>query len=273
MGLRALSLPGCACRGAFQFGVMARLAARGERFDLVAGASSGSICGAVTVAGLAEEGPAMWRALAATPIVSASYLRTEGSPFGMSAILRDALRRFCPEERLWGTEAELLISTTRARPFARSVVRREPLHASLVVHSNRSRRDLHDVIVASCYIPVVYARVPRLDGEVHIDGGAADNTLIDALVARGADDITVVTPYLDGAVSRTLFLPEEPPTAPPHVRLRLIYPGRPLSQTRFDFAPGPLEEALGMPHQERIIEPTATEGRGQAGGAPVRVPA
>lgn len=256
MGLKALSLPGCGCRGAFQFAVMARLAAAGERFDVVAGASSGSICGAVTVAGLAEEGPAMWRALASTPIVSTRYLRSERSPFGMSAILRDALRRFCPEDRLHGTDAELLVSTTRAVPFARSLFARRP-GDSVVIHSNRTRRDLHDVIVASCYIPVVYARVPRIDGEVHVDGGAADNTLIDVLVARGADDITVVTPYVEGAVSRTMFVPERPPRVPPHVRLRLIYPVRTLAQKRFDFAPGPLEEALTIEHAERVVEPSA----------------
>src|SRR3954470_11207648 len=98
--MRALSLPGCACRGAFQFAVMARLAAAGERFDVVAGASSGSVCGAVVVAGLAEEGPAMWRTMASTPIFGMRYFRTEGSPFGMSLILRDALRRFLPEQKL-----------------------------------------------------------------------------------------------------------------------------------------------------------------------------
>lgn len=114
---------------------------------------------------------------------------------------------------------------------------------------------MHDVIVASCYIPIVYARVPRLDGEVHIDGGAADNTLLDALIARGADDITIVTPYPHGAVARTIFAPELPPSAPRHIRLRLIYPVRPLSQRRFDFSPGPLEEALQMPHATRVIEP------------------
>jgi predicted acylesterase/phospholipase RssA len=247
--MRALSLPGCACRGAFQFAVMARLAAAGESFDLVAGASSGSVCGAVTVAGLAEEGPEMWRSMVSTPVVSARYLPSERSVFGMSAILRKALGTFLPEERLQGTRAELLVATTRARRFA---VRGSD---ALVVHSNRTRRDMHDVIVASCYIPIVYARVPRLDGEVHIDGGAADNTLIDELVARGADDITMVTPYPEGAVARTIFAPEAPPTAPSHVRLRLIYPVRRLSQRRFDFAKGPLEEALAMPHETRVIEP------------------
>lgn len=247
--MRALSLPGCACRGAFQFAVMARLAAAGERFDLVAGASSGSVCGAVTVAGLAEQGPAMWRSMVSRPVVSTRYLRSERSIFGMSSILREALSRFLPEERLQGTDAELLVATTRARRFAM----RAP--DALVVHSNRSRRDMHDVIVASCYIPIVYARVPRLDGEIHVDGGAADNTLLDELIARGADDITVVSPYPNGVVARTIFTPNVPPTAPSHIRLRLIYPVRPLSQKRFDFAKGPLEEALTMPHEVRVFEP------------------
>jgi NTE family protein len=259
--IRALSLPGCACRGAFQFAVMARLAAAGERFDVVAGASSGSVGGAVTVAGLAEEGPAMWRAMARTPVTSLRYLASERSIFGMSAILREALQRFVPEERLHRTEAELLVATTRAVPFALGALnargggREAAARPGLVVHSNRERRDMHDVIAASCYIPVVYARPTWLDGELHIDGGAADNTLIDALVARGADEITLVTPYTEGVVARTIFSPERPPEAPPHVRLRIIYPERPLRQRRFDFSPGPLEEALSMPHRIRIIEP------------------
>ncbi len=282
--LRALSLPGCACRGAFQFAVMARLAAAGERFDLVAGASSGSICGAVTVAGLAADGPAMWRAMARRPVVSTRYLRTERSVFGMSALLEEALTRFLPEERLQGTEAELLVATTRARPFAlrgldrvAGLVRaRPPSHRApeaLVIHSNRARRDMHAVIAASCYIPVIYARPTRLDGEVHVDGGAADNTLLDALVARGADEITVVTPYAEGAVSRTMFDAERPPAAPPHVRLRLIYPERPLRQRRFDFAPGPLEEALAMPHRVRIVEPSSPRRSASPPAAAPRTPA
>jgi hypothetical protein len=193
--------------------------------------------------------------MASTKVCSRMYLRSEWSPFGMSAVLRGALQRFLPEASLHGTEAELLVATTRAKRFLMGK------KDALVVHSNRERRDMHEVIVASCYIPIVYARVPRLDGEVHLDGGASDNTLIDALVARGATDITVVTPFLGGRVARTLFAPEEPPRAPPHVRLRLIFPERPLRQRHFDFTPEPLEEALTMPHREIIIEPSERAAR------------
>ncbi len=248
--VRALSLPGAACRGAFQIAVISRLVAAGERFDLVAGASSGSLAGATYVSGLASVGPDMWRSMAGTPVVSRRYLRSEKSPFGMSVVLREALERFLPEEKLHATETELLVATTHAGRF----FTRKP--NALVVHSNRTRRDMHDVLVASCFIPVVYARVPKLDGEVHIDGGAADNTMIDALVARGATDITVVTPFPEGRIARTLFAKEAAPVAPPGVRLRLIFPERALRQRHFDFAPEPLEEALAMPHCEVIIEPT-----------------
>jgi predicted acylesterase/phospholipase RssA len=264
--MRALSLPGCGCRGAFQFGALARMVAAGERFDLVAGASSGSICGAAYVAGLSLEGPPLYRTMASTPVFSRRWLASERSPFGMSWIVRDALARFIPEDRIVASDTELLVSTTRLSPFARNILREwrsvragSPIHriaggdGALVVHSNRDRRDMHDVIVASCTILIVYARLPRLDGEIHVDGGAADNTMIAALIARGATDVTVVTPYQGGAVSPTLFEDARPPTVPDHVRLRLISPARPIRLGRFDFDRERLEEALTMPHVETIV--------------------
>jgi predicted acylesterase/phospholipase RssA len=280
--MRALSLPGCACRGAFQFAVMARLEAAGERFDVVAGASSGSLCGAVTVAGLAARGPDFARALGGAPIVSTRYLGSERSVFGMGRILRDLLHRNLPEEQLHDTRAELLVATTDAGAFARGcrparflasrtrrlqgllglgghradradhADRADPA-ASLVIHSNRERRDLHDIILASCYIPVLYAGVARLDGALHLDGALADNTLLDALVARGATEITVVTPFTGAAVAQTMFATEVPLHPRPGVRLRVLYPERPLRIGRFDFTPAHLEEALTMPHREQII--------------------
>jgi len=268
---------------------MQRLWERGERFDVVAGASSGAICGAVTVAGLAASGPDMFRSLATTPIVSTRWLRSERSPFGMRAIVREALERFVPEHRITGSDAELLVSTTRAGRLLRSMWERaraltsprppgaptgfaypfeapSPVRAmaaaegALVVHSNRERADMHEVIVASATIPGLYARLPVLDGEVHVDGGAADNTLLSVLLERGVTDITVVTPYGGGAVSPTLFGRGRPPRVPPGVRLRLIYPERPIRLRHFDFDRGRLEDALGMP----MIEETFGDERGAA---------
>lgn len=303
---RALCLPGCGCRGAFQFGVVKNLFESGERFDVVAGASSGSICGAVAVSGLASEGPSFFRSMSSTPIVSRRYLRSDGGPFGMATIVRDALTRYVPNDRIVASETELLVSTTRANRMLRSAFdvatakvralplgRRaaapppaqgsrypfaepSPVHAlavrseSLVVHSNRTRSDMHDVIVASCTIPGLYGKMVTIDGEVHVDGGAADNTLLPELLARGATDITVVTPYEGGAVSPTLFERERTITVPGHVRLRVISPARTIRLRHFDFDPERLEEALSMPWKVEIFEAGATFDPnvvGLAGGA------
>lgn len=280
--IRALCLPGCGCRGAFQFGVLKQLWEAGERFDLVAGASSGSICGAVVVAGLASEGPAFFRSMSSTKIVSSKYLRSDNGPFGMATIVRESLARFVPNERIVGSETELLVSTTRASRMLRSAAQAasarlrgraappvqsdfpfrspSPVHAlavrseARVVHSNRTRQDMHDVIVASCTIPGLYGKMVVLDGEVHVDGGAADNTLLGELLARGATDITVVTPYANGAVSPTMFEREQTPCVPGDVRLRLISPERTIRLRHFDFDPGRLEEALTMPWVVTTLE-------------------
>jgi len=235
----------------------------------------------------------MFRAMASTPIVSARYLRTDASPFGMSTIVREALRRFVPERRIAGAETELLVSTTRASRWVGGFLKRSaqsakamlsrrpivpirgnafevfaspsPVHSmakeanASTIHSNQSRRDMHDVIVASCAIPGLYARLPVLDGEVHVDGGASDNTLLSVLVARGATDITVVSPYPDGAVSPTLFERERAPRVPSAIRLRLIWPETTIRLRHFDFDPGRLEEALMTPYVERVLEPASLE--------------
>jgi NTE family protein len=259
--VRALSLPGCACRGAFQFAALARLAARGETFDVVAGASSGSISAATTVAGLSAEGPNFVRSLMSTPIFSSRWIKSERSPFGMGAIVREVLARCLPEQSLVDTGAELLVATTHASRYWKGLLSRKHgwEREGLVIHSNRSRANMHEIIVASCFIPVLYAGVVRIDGDVHFDGGAADNTLIDALVDRGATDITVVTPYPEGAVSRTVFSPELVPKVPPHVTLRLVYPKRRLRLGRFDFDQELIEEALTIEQEERVFPASESE--------------
>lgn len=251
--MRALSLPGCGCRGAFQFAVLARLVAAGERFDIVGGASSGSISGAAYVAGKSLDGPAIYRSFASTKVFSPRWLASEKSPFGMSRIVREGLERFVPQRDILGSETELLVSTTELAPVLRSLAERRPIAASkAVVHSSRRRSDLHDVILASCTFPPFYARLYRLDGTIHIDGGAADNTLLEPLIARGATHITIITPHPSGAVYPGLFRPLELPRVPPHVELRVIHPLRALRLKSFDFDGERLEEALTMPHGEAI---------------------
>ena len=206
----------------------------------------------------------------------------------MRRILLETMRQNLPEERLQDTEAELLVATTHAGAYARRLVpervaealtsrlRRlracfDPSHAEasregarsarpraahhepLVIHSNRERRDVHDIILASCYLPVLHSGVARLDGALHVDGALADNTLLDALCARGATEITVVTPFAGGKVAQTMFAEEGVLGPRPGVRIRVLSPERPLSIGRFDLSRERLEEALEMPHVEHLV--------------------
>ena len=251
--MRALSLPGCGCRGAFQFAVLARLEAAGERFDVAAGASSGSIAAAAYVAGKCSLGPEIYRSLAGTPVFSARWLASERSPFGMTRIVGDALREHLPEALIHRSEVELLVSTTTVPGLLHQLVWKD---GRAVIHSSRERRDIHSLLLASCTFPPFYARVPRLDGRFHFDGGATDNNLIGALAERGARSITVITPHPDGAVYHGLFRPLEKPRAD-GLTLRVIAPARRLSIRSFDFDPQRLAEALEMEHVEHWFEPVA----------------
>jgi NTE family protein len=250
--LRALSLPGCGCRGAFQFGVLERLGAAGESFDVAAGASSGSIAAAAYAAGRSADGPAIYRSLAGTAVFSPRWLLRERSFFGMSHIVRSALEEHLPERSIADSSVELLVSTTPLRELVRTLRGRR---GRAVVHSSRERRDLHDVLLASCTFPPFYARVVRLDGEIHVDGGATDNHLVHELVRRGARHVTVVTPHPGGLVYTGIGQGPAALTPIPGVELRVISPVRRLSVRSFDFDPGRLAEALEMPHEERWIGP------------------
>ena len=64
----------------------------------------------------------MWRSFVSRPVVSARYLFSERSVFGMSRILREGLERFVPLDRIKASRTELLIATTHAGSFFREAL-------------------------------------------------------------------------------------------------------------------------------------------------------
>jgi len=239
--MHALSLPGCGCRLAFQLATLGRLTAAGERFDLVGGASSGSLAGTAYITGRAADGPELFRALMGTKVFSPRWLASDKSLFGMSQIVRRALEAHLPESEVARATTELLVSTTSLKSALGHAFHKRGRAA---IHSSRRRRDWHDVLLASCTFPPFYARIPTLDGERHIDGGITDNTLLESLSARGATEITVITPHADGAIYQALFHGFAPPRFPDHVRIRILAPRRRLSLQSFDFDRDRVREAL-----------------------------
>ena len=270
--MRALALPGCGSRIAFQFGVLAELEARGESFAVAAGASSGSLAAAAFVSGKCARGPAIVRSMGGTPVFSARWLRSERSPFGMSRIVRGALEEHLPEADILSSDTELLVSTTHLRSLGERLlglaVRRpfSSLRGQASLHSSRARANMHDVLIASCTFPPFYARLVRLDGQIHVDGGATDNTLVDALVRRGATHITIVTPHVGGLVYRGLGDSRRALDPIPGVELRIISPREPLKIRSFDFDRERIDHALGMPWEATLVDATNKRqpGRGPA---------
>ncbi|MBK9029750.1 MAG: patatin-like phospholipase family protein [Myxococcales bacterium] len=169
----ALVFEGCANRAAFAAGVAAELAAAGVAPGLVAGASSGAIIAAGVAAGRSRELPALWTAVAGRSIVAWRQLARNRSPFAMSAIVGDALAAALGDGDLRAAPGEALCTVTRLRD------------GQVRVLSSRREPDFVRAVLGSCFIPVLYGRIVRIDGAVVVDGGARDNLPM-AAVAAGA---------------------------------------------------------------------------------------
>ena len=247
--------------GAFQFAVLARLAARASASTSSRARRPARSAAPPYVAGLRPRGPDMCALDGATPIVSARYLRTERSLFGMSA--HPPRRAADLPERLPEDRDELLVATTHAELLVAAARRRARSFASGEDEARRDRwwctrtasaATCTTCIVASCYIPVVYARVPRLDGEVHVDGGAADNTL-DRRARRARRDRHHGGDAVPRGRGRAHHVRARraPPTCRRTCACACSTPSGRFGRSASTSHPAPLEEALTMPHREIYV--------------------
>ncbi|HEX2568233.1 MAG TPA: patatin-like phospholipase family protein [Polyangia bacterium] len=227
-----IAFEGCACRAAFHAGVAAALAEAGLPVAMTAGASSGSLCAAAWAAGRAAELPSILRSLGGRSIVSLQRALWNRSIFDMSHIVRNLLEERLGAFDLRAHSVEALISVTCLRGLRPLVV------------SSREEPDLVPVLLGSCFLPVLYGRVVRHRGEILVDGGITDNLPIEALAARGCDEVIAVIAAADGtALKRPLrprlrlgYGPDEP-RRPRHIggaRVHVIHPRKPLAIRAWD---------------------------------------
>jgi NTE family protein len=218
----AIAFEGCACRAAFHAGVAAALAERGVRFPLAAGASSGSLCAVAVAAERAAELPSVWRGLGGRSIVSLRRVLWNRSLFDMSHLVRNTLRQLLGDGDLRRAPAEALIAATRLRDLR------------TCFYSTRQEPDTVEPLLGSCFFPVLYGRPVRLRGELLVDGGLTDNLPLEALAARGADEIIAVVTRVDGTAIKTpRRLRWRPASA--SARVHVIHPRRPLALRSWDF--------------------------------------
>ncbi|HVV87637.1 MAG TPA: patatin-like phospholipase family protein [Kofleriaceae bacterium] len=230
----AVVFEGCACRSAFHAGVGAELAKAGLPIAIAAGASSGSIIATGLAAGLGPELPALWDEVGGRSIVSWRRLLHNRSPFDMSTIVHDAVRKAIGGGDLRAHPVEALVTATRLRDLRTLVL------------SSHEEADFVLAVLGSCFFPVFYGRTVRLRGELVIDGGATDNLPIAAAAARGARTILAVVASADATAFVRLFAPRVRPEelAPDGVRVLTIHPREPLAIGSWDLDRGRMRAAV-----------------------------
>lgn len=189
---------------------------------VVAGASSGAVIATGMAAGLGAELPRLWSRFGGRSIVSLRRAWWNRSVFDMSHLVRRALRDHLGDGDLRAAPSEALVTVTRL-PSLRSVVL-----------SSRRRTDMVEVVLGSCFLPVLYGRPVWLDGSFVVDGGLVDNLPVEAVARAGCDEIIAVVTRPEGRAMknpwRRGWLPEAP-----GARVRVIAPRAPLDIGSWDF--------------------------------------
>lgn len=226
-----IAFEGCACRAAFHSGVAAALSEAGLRFELSAGASSGSLCAAAVAAGRGAELPAIWRSLGGRSVVSLRRALWNRSIFDMSHLVRTTLRATLGGFDLRARPTEALIVATRLRGLRK------------IIYSSRKESDLLEPLLGSCFFPILYGRPVRVRGELLVDGGLTDNLPIEALVEKGAREIIAIVTSSDGTALKTPLRSRWRPRVD-GARLHVIHPRRPLAVRSWDFDTDRMNRAL-----------------------------
>lgn len=240
----AVVFEGCACRAAFHAGVVDVLARAGVPIGLTAGASSGAVAATALASGQGAEFARLYRSMSGRSIVSWRRLWQNRSPFDMSTIVREALRESFGNGDLRGAPIEALCTVTRARDLRRLVV------------SSREEVDFVPAVLGSCFLPVLYGRTVRLNGEWVIDGGLSDNLPLGPVVRRGASTILAVVASHDGtALKRPLRPRVRPHEASVGARVITVCPKEPLEIGAWDFDGARVDKAIaaGREAAERAL--------------------
>jgi len=196
--MRGLALSGGAAKGAYQAGVMHRLALEGLSWDIVAGVS----CGSINAAGMAMH--VLGEELEAT-----SWLRDQW----FSLNTRDVHRRWCPFGRLsWWKKGIRNLAPLRRHlhrcidPFRIKNSGRQ-LIIGAVARGTREWVEwtevdadiIVDAVMASAAIPFAFqpqwADPPEdsgVEAQHYVDGGVRSIVPVESLVRVGCDEIDVI---------------------------------------------------------------------------------
>lgn len=189
-----LVLSGGFLRGAFQVGVIETLHARGLRFGIVAGVSSGAWNAACVATGQIHEMREFWLAVARAPKLRWRNVWRHATPSNFPEIVRSVPMRKLRFERIDDSGVRLRIGATS--------IRERRLHW---FESWNSKEAFFDTLMASNYLPGVYGRPIRIDGRYYADGGFVDNVPYEAALEAGCERVLVVVPDSRGRIWKRLI--------------------------------------------------------------------
>jgi NTE family protein len=188
--MKALVLSGGGARGAYQAGVIRRLADQGSRWDLIAGVS----VGAVNAAHLAHFGVQTQRAGALT--LEAFWRRITGNrtiytSWGLGALAmlwQGALHDTAPLRALIESAmSEVVIRRSGVKLRLGAVSLTTGRYRTITEQDDR----LSEWVMASAAFPVAF-RPSFIDGELWVDGGVRNVTPLKDAIKSGATEIDVV---------------------------------------------------------------------------------
>jgi NTE family protein len=213
-----LVLSGGFLRSAFQVGVIEELQARGVRFDVAVGVSSGAWNAACVATGQVGEMRRFWMEVARAPKIRLRNLWRHGTPSNFPEIVRRIPMQTLRYEGLARSAVRLRVGATSLRD--------RRLH---LFDAWGSREAFLESLMASNYLPGLYGRPIRIGGRYYADGGLVDNVPYEAAFEAGCERAMVVVSDPRGRIWKRL-LDRKPHRVPPSKRERVlvIHPQKPL---------------------------------------------
>ncbi|MCP5042572.1 MAG: hypothetical protein GY944_16225 [bacterium] len=244
-GNLGLVLSGGFLRGAFQVGVIEALHARGIRFAVAVGVSSGAWNAACVATDQVEQMREFWLAVARAPKLQWGNLLRYGTPSNFPEIVRSVPMRNLCFERLEGSAVQLRIAATSIRDRRLRWFDDWP-----------SKEVFFDSLMASNYLPGLYGAPVPIDGRYYADGGFLDNVPYEGALEAGCEQALVIVPDWRGRIWKRLMsrVPHELPQAS-RQRLVVIHPDRPLPIGRVRSTPEEVLHCIDSGHRaaERLL--------------------
>lgn len=180
----ALVLSGGGAKGAFQAGVISKLAQQGTQIDLVCGTSAGSLNAAAFAFCGAGEMIDLWQDIRSWRDVfslnwSAVTMRADGI-LGTGPLRKKVKRVIDVAFEDYPSRIPLSVSKVR-------------LEDGRLMFANGGDQCLVDSVIASCSIPgIISPVIDEFTGDHYVDGGTRENVPLKRAIDLGADRVVVV---------------------------------------------------------------------------------